>query len=83
MSRSVRIDCKGKTLDEVLRVVSFTEEQFDLIKNGSRKRDLTPIKAEYTKIGIELGYTMDEIASNIKITKQAINKFTFSACHQK
>lgn len=63
---------KTKTLDEILWLTGIDEEDFDLIKNRSRKRKLTSYKIEYIKIAQEQGYTLKEIAENINTTSAAI-----------
>lgn len=63
-----------KRLDEILMDTGLTTEEFKLIKSGSRKRSLANYKARYAKNAIELGYTLQEIGTNIGISAAAIHK---------
>jgi putative transposase len=59
-------------LDEILWSTGVGKEDFDLIKNCSRKRNLTPYKLEYIKLAQGEGYTLEQIANNINSTSSAI-----------
>lgn len=61
-----------KTLDEILMATGLTEEEFKLIKNGSRRRSLTGYKLKYTREALELNYTFKAIGENIKVSDVAI-----------
>mgnify|MGYP000852374676 FL=1 len=61
-------------LDEILCATGVDQEQFREIKNGSRKRVLTPFKVAYAREAIRNGHRMVEIARHINISATAINK---------
>ncbi len=63
---------KAIGLDEILKNICSTEEDFKLIKNGSRKRYLTQYKYEYITEARKNGYTNIEIGKNIGISPRAI-----------
>jgi putative transposase len=44
------------------------EEEFLLIKNGSRKRALTPFKMKYIEVALQYYYSMEKIGENIGIS---------------
>lgn len=58
-------------LDQILKEVCPSELEFQLIKNGSRKRYLTKYKKEYIEWGRDEGYSYKEIGNNIGITGQS------------
>jgi putative transposase len=60
-----------QSLDELLKRCCPTEEEFKLIKNGSRERYLTNYKVEYISLAKREGYTYKEIGENIGITGAA------------
>lgn len=60
-----------QSLDELLKRCCPTEEEFKLIKNGSRERYLTDYKVEYISMAKREGYTYKEIGENIGITGAA------------
>jgi len=64
----------NENLDEILRRVVASEEDFQLIKSGSRKRFLTNYKISYVKAALEQGYTFKEIGNNIEVSAAAANK---------
>ena len=64
----------NESLDEILRDVVDNEEDFQLIKSGSRKRYLRNYKISYVKAAVEQGYTFKEIGNNIGISAEAANK---------
>lgn len=59
-------------LDRILRQVCPGDEEFELIKKGSRKRYLTKYKRRYIELSKEEGYSYDEIGHNIGVTRTAI-----------
>lgn len=61
-----------KRLDEILFDQGMSQDVYELIKNGSRRRDLTEYKINYVKEGMRLNYTHQEIATNIDMTASAI-----------
>jgi putative transposase len=61
-----------KRLDEILFDQGMSQEVYELIKNGSRRRDLTEYKINYVKEGMRLNYTHQEIAKNIGMTAPAV-----------
>ena len=61
-----------KTLDEILKAVCSNQEDYNLIKAGSRKRRLIPYKSAYIKAAIDSGYTYREIGKNINISGSAV-----------
>ena len=63
---------KRKSLQEILENISEGEENFNLIKNGSRKRSLTRYKIRYIKEAIEERYTLKEIGNYISVSDVAI-----------
>jgi len=63
---------KRKSVDEVLRATGVSEEEFNLIKAGSRRRDLTEYKLRYAREAITLNYTLKEIGVNINTSDIAV-----------
>lgn len=61
-----------KSLDEILLATEVTEEEFKLIKSGSRRRNLTAYKLEYAKNALKLNYTLKAIGQNINVSEVAI-----------
>jgi putative transposase len=61
-----------KSLDELLLEQGMSREQYELIKNGSRRRDLSQYKLSYIKEAIKLNYTHKEIGQNIGILDSAV-----------
>lgn len=59
---------KRKSLDEILQATGVNEEEYGLIKNGSRKRALTGYKLKYAKEALEYNYTLKAIGNNIKVS---------------
>lgn len=49
------------------------EEEFKLIKIGSRITSLTGFKLKYAREGLELNYTFKSIGENIKVSDVAID----------
>lgn len=50
---------------------------FELIKEGSRKRNLTPYKIAYAKKALEYQYTYREIGHNIRLSDVAVYKLIY------
>lgn len=63
-----------KRLDEILIDTGISQEDFRLIKQGSRKRNLTPYKMAYTKEATKINYTLKEIGANINLSDVAVFK---------
>lgn len=67
-----QIKVEKQTLNDILYEVTNNEEVFSLIKNGSRKRNLTEYKKLYIMKSLSANYTMTEIGSNIGISESAV-----------
>jgi putative transposase len=65
---------QGMSLDDILLAAARDVEWFQLIKEGSRKRELTRLKSIYVATAIKQGYPIQKIADNIKISKVAVSK---------
>jgi putative transposase len=63
-----------KKLDEILMDTGLSIEEFDLIKMGSRKRNLTTYKIEYIRNSLGNNYTLKEIGSNITVSGRAVQE---------
>ncbi len=63
---------KQAGLEYILKQIARDPETFSLIKNGSRRRDITVLKIKYIRAASELGYTQTEIAASIAISKSAV-----------
>jgi REP element-mobilizing transposase RayT len=63
-------------LDDILLTTGVDEEQFRLIKAGSRKRELTRLKSVYVTRAVKQGYPLQDIADNIGISKVAVYKLS-------
>lgn len=61
-------------LDNILRSVCAAKVDYELIKEGSRKRYLTKYKQEYAMEALKHGYSTGEIAKHINITGGAIRR---------
>lgn len=72
---------KRPTLDDILHLTGADERVMELLKNGSRKRNLTPYKLEYVKLAQREGYTLKEIAQHICCTPTAIINLLSRARH--
>ncbi len=66
-----------KRLDEILIETVVSQEDYALIKLGSRKRKLTKYKLEYARAALSLKYTYKEIAHNISITESSIKDMIY------
>ncbi|MCF6466160.1 transposase [Clostridium sp. Cult2] len=62
------------TLDEILKISCPTENEFNFIKTGSRKRYLTKYKIKYIQLGKKEGYTYDQIGENIGVSGPSVRK---------
>lgn len=63
-----------KELDEILWETGISEIDFQLTKDGSRKRHLALYKAAYVKEALRHQYTYKEIGDNIGISDAAVYK---------
>lgn len=63
-----------KRLDEILAEAAENQEAYELIKAGSRNRNLTQSKLRYAKEALSLKYTNKEIGENINLTESAIKE---------
>lgn len=70
-STRTRIEQK-KRLDEILIDQGLSQEQYELVKQGSRRRDLTEYKVNYAREAIKLNYTHKEIGTNICVSDAAV-----------
>lgn len=61
-----------KRLDEILIDQGLSQEQYELIKRGSRRRDLTEYKVIYAIEAVRLKYTHIEIGKNIDMSDAAV-----------
>ncbi len=61
-----------KELVEILKETGISEDDYNLIKSGSRKRRLTEYKLRYTKAAIAEHYTYTEIGRSICMTDSGI-----------
>ena len=61
-----------KRLDEILIGLGISREIYELIKKGSRRRDLTVYKINYLKESQKLNYTQVEMGRNISISESAV-----------
>ena len=70
------LDKKGRenALDDILRGTGLSDEEFSLVKSGARIRSLKLYKKAYVKKAHSQGYTLKEIAANIKISTAAAHK---------
>ena len=62
------------TLDEILKVTGLSVEQFEEIKQGSRRRQLIPFKRAFAQAAMINGYSLTEIGRAISISNSAINQ---------
>lgn len=70
---SVQIEIERQSLDDILyNAVNNSEELFQNIKSGSRKRILSEYKKMYIVKSLSLNYTMKEIGENIGISESAV-----------
>lgn len=71
-----------KNLEQILKETGISPLEFDLIKKGSRKRNLIPYKAAYVREAIKYQYTLKEIGANIGISSVAVAKLMSVAGYQ-
>lgn len=64
----------GTGLDEILLATGVTSREFKLIKNGSRRRDLTAYKKVYARKAREQNYTIRQIAQNICMSESHVSR---------
>lgn len=70
---NAKIKKDRQSLDDILyEVVNNDEELFNLIKAGSRKRNLSEYKKTYIRRTLSGNYTMKEIGKNIGISESAV-----------
>ena len=62
------------SLDEILKTACPEEKEFQLIKEGSRKRYLTRYKKKYIELSRKKGYPYNQIGKNINISAAAARK---------
>jgi putative transposase len=62
------------TLDEILKNTCPISEYIGLIKSGSKKHHLTPIKIEFIKTAIDNKYTFKAIGEFIGVSQSAISR---------
>jgi hypothetical protein len=60
-----------KRLDKILIGLEISQEIYELIKTGSRRRDLTIYKINYFKEALKLNYTQADMGHNIGISESA------------
>lgn len=61
-------------LDEILIKIVVSEEDYNLIKQGSRQRRLTEYKLKYAKEAIKQYYTYQELGQNMRMTGNAVKE---------
>jgi putative transposase len=62
-------------LDQILKSTGVSDSDFELIKAGSRKRNLVPYKTAYINEAVAQGYSYREIGSNINISDSAVGLY--------
>ncbi|MFZ5631697.1 MAG: hypothetical protein ACOY40_02505 [Bacillota bacterium] len=62
-------------MDEILKETGASQEEFEIIKRGSRMRKLTPVKTLYAKAALSHGYSLREIAGYIGVSPVAVFKY--------
>lgn len=77
MCLSKRKKEERKRLDEILIETGVSNEDYTLIKSGSRKRILTKYKLEYARVALAIRYTYKEIAQNISITESSVKDLIY------
>lgn len=66
---------KRSALDEILKSICLDEEDYELIKAGSKRSYLISMKREYARIAKENRYTNTQIASNIGVSERTIRDY--------
>ncbi len=74
MCSSKKKSIERKRLDEILIDTGISIEDYQLVKEGSRKRSLTSYKVEYARTALALKYTNKEIGNSIKTTESEIKE---------
>jgi REP element-mobilizing transposase RayT len=77
MCLSKRKKEERKRLDEILIETGVSNVDYELIKSGSRKRNLTKYKLEYARAALALRYTYKEIAQNIGIAESSVKDLVY------
>lgn len=72
MCTSRRRIIQRKRLDEILAEACATMEEYELIKEGSRRRNLTPYKLQFVRAALELHYGYSEIGDKINMSASAV-----------
>jgi len=67
-------DKAGEGLDEILRGTGVSAKEFELIKNGSRRRDLTAYKKVFAREAHKQNYTKRQIAQHISLSESNMSK---------
>lgn len=62
-------------LDEILKSICLDEEDYELIKAGSKRSYLISMKREYARIAKENRYTNTQIGSNIGVSERTIRDY--------
>lgn len=70
--QSKRNKLTRKRLDEILIETGLPINEYNLLKQGSRKRSLTEYKIKYILSAIEHKYTLSEIGKNINISDSGV-----------
>lgn len=65
---------KRKSLEEILNSIGVSPAEIDLIRTGSRKRNLREHKRKFAKEASAEGYTQKQIGEFISISDVAVNK---------
>lgn len=65
---------KRITLEEILNSLNLDEENYNLIKFGSRKRNIIDMKILFIKEALKYKYTYKEIGGFIRISQSAVTK---------
>lgn len=68
-------DDKRIGLDGILKSICLDKKDYELIKSGSKKSYLIPMKVEYSIICKEKGYTNIEIGNNICVSDRTIREY--------
>lgn len=66
-----------KPLDAILKETGIGEEEYQLVKAGSRKRKLTPYKLAYARAALALKYTYKEIGLNINAAESSVKDMVY------
>ncbi|WP_027308634.1 transposase [Caloramator sp. ALD01] len=70
------------SLQEILDSFKLPDEDIILLKSGSRRRNLTPIKLELIKKAINEKYTLTEIASFLNVSQTAISNILYRSSNK-